>query len=487
MTGASQPLVRLVAGQSVIVGGDRVVEVDETLASAFAPGDRLAVADESVIHLRADDLGSADRAVTDAVEAFGRLTDCSDTSITSFFERAAALLADESVVADLTAINEADVASALERGRSVTRLRLDARMIEDMAAGLRMWADAPPERDGLLETVEHDSWRIQTRRAPLGVVGFVFEGRPNVVVDAAGVIRSGNTAVLRIGSDALATARAIIERVLRPALAECGLPIGAVGLVDAESHGAGYALFSDRRLSLAVARGSGAAVASLGSVARSAGVPVSLHGTGGAWMLVAGDASADRLAAVVERSLDRKVCNTLNVCCIPASRADELVPVVAGALAVAAEGRPGATAHLTDAARSRWPESLAADVEVEHIEVEELGREWEWEDRPEVTVHVVDDLDAAVRLCNHHSPRFVVSVITDDPATVESVYGAVDAPFVGDGFTRWVDGQYALRAPELGLSNWEHGRLLGRSAILSGSSVHTVRHLARFEDPGIQR
>ena len=124
---------------------------------------------------------------------------------------------------------------------------------------------------------------------------------------------------------------------------------------------------------------------------------------------------------------------------------------------------------------------------MERIEVEDLGREWEWEDRPEVTVHVVDDLDAAVRLCNHHSPRFVVSVITDDPATVDSVYGAVDAPFVGDGFTRWVDGQYALRAPELGLSNWEHGRLLGRSAILSGSSVNTVRHLARFDDPGIQR
>ncbi|MGA1521878.1 MAG: glutamate-5-semialdehyde dehydrogenase, partial [Ilumatobacteraceae bacterium] len=73
MTGAAQPLVRLVAGQLVIVGGDSVVEVDEALASTFAPGDRLAVANGSVIHLRADDLGAADRAVTDAVEAFGRL------------------------------------------------------------------------------------------------------------------------------------------------------------------------------------------------------------------------------------------------------------------------------------------------------------------------------------------------------------------------------------------------------------------------------
>jgi glutamate-5-semialdehyde dehydrogenase len=487
MTGASQPLVRLVAGQSVIVGGDRVIEVDEALAEAFAPGDRLAVADGALIHLRSVDVGAADRAVGEAVAAFTRLAECSDASITSFFERAAELLNDGSIVARLTAVNEADVVSALERGRSVTRLRLDARMIDDMAAGLRMWAEAPPERDGLLGTVEHGSWTIETRRAPLGVVGFVFEGRPNVVVDAAGVLRSGNTAVLRIGSDALATARAIIEHVLEPALAACGLPNGAVGLVDAESHGAGYALFSDRRLSLAVARGSGAAVASLGSVARSAGVPVSLHGTGGAWMLVADDAPVDRLAAVVERSLDRKVCNTLNVCCIPRSRADELVPVVAGALVGAAADRSGATVHLTDDARSSWPESLSGDVRVESIDVDDLGREWEWEERPEITVHVVDRLEHAVALCNEHSPRFVVSVITDDPSTVDTVYGSVDAPFVGDGFTRWVDGQYALQAPELGLSNWEHGRLLGRSAILSGSSVHTVRHLARFDDPMLHR
>jgi glutamate-5-semialdehyde dehydrogenase len=163
------------------------------------------------------------------------------------------------------------------------------------------------------------------------------------------------------------------------------------------------------------------------------------------------------------------------------------VPVVAGALVGAAADRSGATVHLTDDARSSWPESLSGDVRVESIDVDDLGREWEWEERPEITVHVVDRLEHAVALCNEHSPRFVVSVITDDPSTVDTVYGSVDAPFVGDGFTRWVDGQYALQAPELGLSNWEHGRLLGRSAILSGSSVHTVRHLARFDDPMLHR
>lgn len=202
-------------------------------------------------------------------------------------------------------------------------------------------------------------------------------------------------------------------------------------------------------------------------------------------MLVADDVRRDRLSAVVEHSLDRKVCNTLNVCCVPRAAAEELIPLVAEALARAGRAHAGATVHLTDAARPYWPETEG--VEVAEIEIDQLGVEWEWDDRPEITVHVVDDLDESIGLCNRHSPHFVVSVLTEDPDVVERVYGSVDAPFVGDGFTRWVDGQYALRAPELGLSNWENGRLLGRSAILSGSSVHTVRHLARFDDHDIRR
>ena len=79
-----------------------------------------------------------------------------------------------------------------------------------------------------MRTIEHDGWRIEERRAPLGVVGFVFEGRPNVFADATGVLRTGNTVVFRIGSDALRTAAAIMSAAVRPALAEAGLPAGAV-------------------------------------------------------------------------------------------------------------------------------------------------------------------------------------------------------------------------------------------------------------------
>ena len=94
---------------------------------------------------------------------------------------------------------------------------------------------------------------------------------------------------------------------------------GAVQLVESAAHSAGHALFSDRRLALAVARGSGAAVAQLGAVASQAGIPVSLHGTGGAWIMAGESCDADALAAAVVHSLDRKVCNTLNCLVIPTS------------------------------------------------------------------------------------------------------------------------------------------------------------------------
>ena len=202
----------------------------------------------------------------------------------------------------------------------MTRLSLSETMRSDMIRGLRTWRDTPSPRGQVVESIEHDGWRLDQLTAGLGLVGFVFEGRPNVFADATGVLRSGNAVVFRIGSDALGTAKAIVEHALDPALAEAGLPPGAASLVDSASRAAGHAMFSDDRLALAVARGSGAAVAQLGAVARQAGVPVSLHGTGGAW-IISGEQRPERFASAVYHSLDRKVCNTLNTCCILRSHA----------------------------------------------------------------------------------------------------------------------------------------------------------------------
>jgi glutamate-5-semialdehyde dehydrogenase len=315
------------------------------------------------------------------------------------------------------------------------------------------------------------------------------------------VVRTGNTVVFRIGSDALETARAIVEHALDPALSESGLPPGSVRLVDSASHAAGWALFSDTRVSLAVARGSGPAVAQLGAVARQAGIAVSLHGTGGAWLVAADDANVDRFVSAVKNSLDRKVCNTLNVCCIVRERAAELVPVFLSAVTEAAGTRQtDARVHVTEAAMAfvARPElerrsgvvradGLHDEPFISPIEIGELSVEWEWERSPEVALHVVDDLSEAIALCNRLSPRLVASLISESTAAHDSFYSSIDTPFVGDGFTRWVDGQYALSSPELGLSNWEGGRMLGRGGILSGDSVYTVRYRARITDPELSR
>jgi glutamate-5-semialdehyde dehydrogenase len=81
----------------------------------------------------------------------------------------------------------------------------------------------------------------------------------------------------------------------------------------------------------------------------------------------------------------------------------------------------------------------------------------------------------------------VASLISDDPAVHDRFFAMVDAPFVGNGFTRWVDGQYALQRPELGLSNWQFGRLFGRGGVLSGDSIYTLRTRAIQDDPDIGR
>jgi glutamate-5-semialdehyde dehydrogenase len=358
-----------------------------------------------------------------------------------------------------------------------------------MINGLREWAESEPSRNSVIETIDNDQFQIQLRTAALGVVGFVFEGRPNVLADACGVLRGGNTAIFRIGSDALPTARAMMELALRPALVKSGLPTEAITLVDSSAHAAGWALFLDSRLALAVARGSGDSVELLGSLARSVGTPVSLHGTGGAWMIIGDSATPEIVKHCAVKSLDRKVCNTLNTCCIVASKAVELVPVLLDGLnEAAAKLKQDYRLHVVEGSEEFIPgEAFTRKVQIsradgQHEEIQattlalaDIGQEWEWENSPEMTLIIVKNLQEAIELFNTHSPRLVASLISNDELEHQHFYETIDAPFIGDDHTRWVDGQRALNKPELGLSNWDNGRLLGRHAILTGDSVYTVR------------
>jgi glutamate-5-semialdehyde dehydrogenase len=490
-----ESLLSLAKGTRLLFGGDKLIEVSDAVAERFRPGDAVVVDDVSLEVLlipAAERQRSAD-AVSEAQAAFAAMSAASDDAISAFFAAFADALESDAIWQRILEANATDVTDAERRGRSTTRLRASPEMRRDMVRGLRGWIEAPSRRGEIIERVEHAGWRAELTGAALGVVAFVFEGRPNVLADATGVLRGGNTVVFRIGSDALRTARTMMQTALVPSLVQSGLPAGAVVLIESAAHSAGWALFCDRRLSLAVARGSGTTVARLGALARQAGVPVSLHGTGGAWIMASASTSAQELEHAVFESLDRKVCNTLNTLCIPRERAAELVQATLRGLARAGD-RLGESYRVhvikgeeallpaelfTRVVQVRRAEGHVPECQVDAIAQSELGREWEWERTPEITIKAVADLGEACTFFNRHSPQFIASLLSHDPSEHERFYAAVNAPFVGDGLTRWVDGQKALDRPELGLSNWQAGRLLGRGAILSGDSVYTIRTRAR--------
>lgn len=475
----------------IVWGGSHVTNVSSALAESFTDGDSLIVRQDTgeLIHIPLAAMEVARSAVTRAYNAFALMGSVSDDQITEFYHAFADRLGNDVVFDRINTANESDIERARDAGRSVTRLTLNDAMRRGMIDGLEGWGAAPTGRRRIVDSVDHGSWRVEQIVDGLGVIGFVFEGRPNVFADATGVLRGGNTVVFRIGSDALGTAEAIVEHALDPALVMSGLPVGAATLVASSDREAGLAMMHDDRLALAVARGSGTATQRLGAVARQAGNAVSLHGTGGAWIVAGFHAEPLDLGAAVYHSLDRKVCNTLNTVCVPRPLAGQLIPVILEAIERAG-ARRGTNAKLhvleadVDAVPQDWfnrrvpiarAQGDVIEPQAESIPLDRIGDEWEWEDSPEVTLVVVDDVAQAVNWFNTYSPRFAASLISSDSQEQEAFFGAIDAPFVGNGFTRWVDGQYALNKPELGLSNWQSGRLFGRGGILSGDAAFTVR------------
>ena len=486
-------------GDRFIVG-DKVIVLDETFHNTLREGDSvLAVgATATLKRIPIEVQVLVDQSVSDAVSAFGQLSSVSVDNISRFFDIAANRLADDGVFSHISKANTEDVNDAQARGRSTTRLVLSENMRSDMVSAFRMWQELDMQPLRKIDEVQHDGWSVEQWRSPLGVIGFVFEGRPNVFADATGVLKSGNTVVFRIGSDALRTAEAIMQWVITPALIGAELPLGCVQLISSREHAAGWKLFSDRRIALAVARGSGEAVAELGSIAQQSGVPVSLHGTGGAWMILGESADAASVAKFVEHSLDRKVCNTTNVVCVPRRTAESIVPTVfAGAMRAAQKRGTAARIHAVNGAEKYLDESidiavrradgLTTERQVTVAYEENLSHEFEWEENPEFFLVLTESTDDAVRLFNAHSPQFVVSAVSQDSEEIEHVWNTCNSPFFGDGFTRWVDGQFALLRPELGLSNWQSGRLFSRSGILSGDSAFTVRLRVRQKNTDLHR
>ena len=357
--------------------------------------------------------------------------------------RAAGLLRGRrDVVLDANRTDVAEGSSRLDPG-ALDRLRLDEGRVEATAAGLEATAELAP-----LERVVR-AWRlpngleVSERRVPIGVVGANFEARPNVAVDVASqVLKSGNAVVLRTGGAALATVTALVDEVLRPALEQTGLPGEVIGLVRTPERAGAEALVSLPDLvPLVILRGSGPSTAALARLAALNGVRTLAHAEGGGVLYVHSGASHERLAAVARASLDRLgVCNRLNLALVDRG-AVVLLPTL---LAVFAE-------------RGLEVRGTAATAEADGVQPldERLGHEWAAD--PErvatVTLHIVENVDDAVRIANDETSGLAATIVTEDEAAARQFLdGYRGTAALWNATTRFTDGFALLGVPETGVN-----------------------------------
>jgi len=349
-----------------------------------------------------------------------------DDAVTAALERAARLVVERRDA--IAAANDADVnaAAGLDAG-SLDRLRLDAARIDALGEQLGELAALPPlERD-------EDGWRldngleVSVRRIPVGAVGANFEARPNVAVDVAGqLLKSLNAAVLRTGGAALRTVTVLVDEVLRPALADAGLPPAAVGLARSpEREGARILVSLPHVLPLVILRGSGETTAALAREAATHGVRTLAHAEGGGVLYIGAAADPAKAEAIVEASLDRLgVCNRLNLLLVDRAARVELAPVL---------------------------ERLGIEVR----EPERLGHEWanDAEHIASVTLRVVESLEGAVEIANWETSGLAAAIVTEDETAAQrflTLYRGTAAFW--NATTRFTDGFALTGSPETGIN-----------------------------------
>lgn len=328
----------------------------------------------------------------------------------------------------------------LEAGRDalgealLDRLRLDEARLARMAGQIETLAGLPDIEPLAGSRPLDGGLVVQERRRPVGVIGANYEARPNVTVDVASqLVKSRNGGVLRTGAAALASAAALLDEVVGPALAEAGIDPAAVQLVRAPGREAARALVSlPSVIPLVILRGSGETTRTLAAEAAAHGVRTLAHADGGGVLYVDGAADGGRALALVERSLDRLgVCNRLNLLLLAQARWDELLPDVLALLSRLGL-RPSLPPH-------------------DHA----LGHEWALDDGNEATVTIAPAADAAdaARIANEETSGIAAAIVTDDAAAAEAFLGS----YAGTGAfwnatTRLLDGFELTAAPETGIN-----------------------------------
>lgn len=373
----------------------------------------------------------------DASRQVGLLTDAAKSALLDAIADAI-----EARTAEIVAANAEDLARGREGGLStglLDRLRLDDARVHALAAAVRDVARLPdPVGRVLDERTLPNGIRLQKVSVPFGVVGSIYEARPNVTVDIAALaLRSGNAVVLRGGTAAQTTNAALID-AMREALAAQDVDPEAIQTVDDFGRDGARALMHARGVvDVLVPRGSAQLIE---TVVTESSVPVIETGAGVVHVVLDSSAPLDWARDIVVNGKVQRpsVCNAVETVLVLRDAAARLVPPIAAALQEA-----GVVIHGDDAVRG-----LAADV------VPATEADWATEHMSlELSMRVVDDLDDALAHIRTYSTHHTESIVTADEARAERFLAEVDSAVVmANASTRFTDGGEFGFGAEVGIS-----------------------------------
>jgi glutamate-5-semialdehyde dehydrogenase len=333
-------------------------------------------------------------------------------------------------VHQILAANAEDLDIARAAGTSAAlldRLALTPQRVDGIAAGLRQVAGLPdPVGEVLRGRTLPNGLQLRQQRVPLGVIGIVYEGRPNVTVDAFGLtLKSGNAVLLR-GSSSAARSNEALVAVLRSALRAEGLPPDAVQLVSSADRASVTHLIQARGLVDVVIPRGGAGL--IDAVVRDALVPTIETGVGNCHVYVHAAADLEVAERVLLNSKTRRpsVCNAAESLLVDAKIADHAVPRLVSALQHA-----GVTVHT---------QPTEADLRQEYLSLD-------------IAVQVVDGLDAAIDHINEYGTGHTEAIVTTDLAAAQQFTELVDAAAVMvNASTSFTDGEQFGFGAEIGIS-----------------------------------
>jgi glutamate-5-semialdehyde dehydrogenase len=312
-------------------------------------------------------------------------------------------------------------------GAMLDRLALDAKRVEGIAAGLRQVASLPdPVGEVLRGYTLPNGLLLRQQRVPLGVIGMIYEGRPNVTVDAFGLaLKSGNAVLLRGSSSAARSNQALVQ-VLRASLVSEDLPADSVQLLSSADRSTVTHLIQARGLVDVVIPRGGASL--INAVVRDAQVPTIETGVGNCHVYVHEGADLEVAERIVLNSKTRRpsVCNAAETLLVDAAIAGEAVPRLVSALQEA-----GVTVHLDPGEDDLRREYLSLDI----------------------ALAVVDGVDAAIAHINEYGTGHTEAIVTTNMAAAQRFSDGVDAAAVMvNASTSFTDGEQFGFGAEIGIS-----------------------------------